>query len=299
MKVLHFYAAAAHPSMTLPLMGQSHQLLWPFQRYLQQAIHTAKQRQVRYQLPWERVRNVSVLALTPKDTCLRIARPAPGWLFTDWPTERAYDLAQPIMIVNRGVTVGVSSVTPTSRGLRVETAEPLRADDVVFWCGRPCAYAPEDGAVAPSVIRTLDGAELTVRGSIERDGDTYWRCVLEGVLAIDQLSADGCTVRAEVLSALDGARRLVDAAGHAFELSNGQLKVETLPAEGPLRADNGVRFAWRSQGKGARRGQWVQLLAPSDSVDAEALVDPRAAFCDGDVHEVWTQDLTGKALVAK
>jgi hypothetical protein len=289
MKVLYFYAAAGHPGVTLPLMSQSHQLLRPFQRFLGQAIHTAKQRQFRYQLPWERIRNIAVLSLTAKDTSLRITRPPAGWHLTDWPADRAFDLSQPIMVVNRGVTVRVSSAKRTAAGLRIETAEPLGADDVVFWCGRPCAHAPEESAVAPTALRTLDGDELAVRGAIASDGDTHWRCVVEGVVAARELSADGRTVDVEVLAPLEGVRRLVDAAGRSLELSEGLLKVDELPADGPLRADNGVRFEWRSQGRNARQGQWVQLIAPNDAIDAETLVDPRAAFCDGDVKEVWTQ----------
>lgn len=290
MKVLYFNAAAAHPSVALPLMTQSHQLLRPFQRFLGQAIHTAKQRQFRYQLPWERVRNVAVLGLTAKDTSLRIARPPAGWLLTDWPAGHAFDISQPIMVVNRGVTVRVSSATRTAAGLRIETAEPLYVDDVVFWCARQCTHAPEESVVTPIALRTLDGYELTVRGDIARDGDTHWRCVVEGVVTARELSADGRTVDVEVLAPLDGVRRLVDTAGRSFELSEGPLKVDELPADGPLRADNGVRFEWRSQGRNTRRGHWVQLLAPNDTIDAETLVDPRSAFCDGDVKEVWTQE---------
>lgn len=290
MKVLHFNAVAAHPSVVLPLMSQSQQLLRPFQRFLGQAIHTAKQRQFRYQLPWERVRNVSVLTLVARDTRLRIARPPAGWLLTDWPPDRPFDLSQPIMVViPRSVTVRVSSATRTTTGLRIETDVPLRVDDVAFWCGHRCALAPEESVATPGLLRTLDGRELTLLCRVSIDGETHWQCVVEGLVDAPELVADDRRVDVEVLAPLDGVRRLADTAGRTFELSDGLLKVDELPAEGFLRADNGVRFDWRSQGRNPRRGLWVQLLAPTDSIDAEALVDPRAAFCEGDVKEVWTQ----------
>ena len=58
MKVLFFHATAGHPKVAPPLMSQAGNVLRPFNRFLGQAIHTAKQRQTRYQLPWESVRNL-------------------------------------------------------------------------------------------------------------------------------------------------------------------------------------------------------------------------------------------------
>lgn len=74
--------------------------------------------------------------------------------------------------------------------------------------------------------------------------------------------ADGERIAVEVTPALSGVRRFFDATGRPFELVDGVLKVDELPAEGELRADNGVRFTWKAPGRGGRTGRWVQLLAP-------------------------------------
>jgi hypothetical protein len=66
----------------------------PFNRFLGQAIHTAKQRQFRYQLPWERVRNLLTLRLDPLDSRLRVPRRRPGDVITNWPADQAPDLEQ-------------------------------------------------------------------------------------------------------------------------------------------------------------------------------------------------------------
>ena len=290
MRVLHFNATVVAPgNVVMALMGQSNALLRPFKRFLDQAIHTAKQRQVRYKLAWERVRDVSVLQLEARDTWIRIARPLPAWLITDWPEGLAFDLAKPLMLVNRDISVRVSSAAPTTAGLRIEPEEPLRVGDVLYWGGRSWAHRPEESVSAPASLRTLDGRELRVLDGFHTDGETHWRCLVEGVVDARELLDDDHHVPVEVLAPLDGVRRLVDTAGRTLERSDGLLKVDELPADGVLRADNGVRFDWRSQGRGARRGHWVQLIAPKDSLDSEALVDPRAAFCEGEVTEVWTQ----------
>ncbi len=78
MKVLHFRALAS--SRVAPaLMSQVGTTLSPFQRYLRQAIDTAKERQVRYKLPWVRVRGQYVLKLEPLETRLLLPRTPPRW----------------------------------------------------------------------------------------------------------------------------------------------------------------------------------------------------------------------------
>jgi len=288
MRELHFRAVAPHPNVAPPLMTQSRQVLRPFLRYLDQAIHTAKQRQFRYRLPWARVRHDTALDLTARDTALRVARPPPGWVLTDWPAERPFDLAQPMMLVNRGVTLRAWTAAPTAHGLRVETEAPLRDDDVLFWCGHRCAQRAEEAPAAPTELRTLEGRGLAIVGRVTGETEGHWRCVVEGPFDASALLADGRKVDVEVLDPLEGVRRLIDAAGRTLERSGGRVEVEELPAEGPLRGDNGVRFDWRPRRREARRGLWVQLLAPA-TLDDDDLVDPRAAFCEGDVKEVWTQ----------
>jgi hypothetical protein len=77
-KVLFFHATAGHPKVAPPLMSQAGNVLRPFNRFLGQAIHTAKQRQTRYQLPWERVRNLQSIDSSQRTAyCVcRAAHPA-------------------------------------------------------------------------------------------------------------------------------------------------------------------------------------------------------------------------------
>ena len=65
MKVLFFHAAssAATPTVLGALEAQTRNTLRPFHRFLEQAIHTAKDRQFRYQLNWEPVRNIRSIQL--------------------------------------------------------------------------------------------------------------------------------------------------------------------------------------------------------------------------------------------
>jgi hypothetical protein len=86
----------------------------------------------------------------------------------------------------------------------------------------------------------------------------------------------------------EGLRRVIDRNGTVVEVSAGMLRVEESPAEGLLRGDNGIRYRWQEVGSAGRRGHWVQLLPPESS-EADEFLDPRAAFCEGDVSEVWTQ----------
>jgi hypothetical protein len=98
---------------------------------------------------------------------------------------------------------------------------------------------------------------------------------------------DGEEVEAEALPASEGLRRVVDRNGASFEVSGGMLRVEEPPADGLLRGDNGVRYRGHEVGSAGRRGCWIQLLPP-DSSEADEFLDPRAAFCEGDVGEVLT-----------
>ncbi len=288
MKTLYFHAVAANPRVAHALMFQVGNVLRPFRRFLGQSIFAARERQVRYQLPWKPVPNPVGLALTARDTRIRLRRPPPRWLFSDWPAARPFDLTQPLMVVSRSVNVRVLTAEHTPDGLRVEPESPLFADDTVFWGGRACPVQSGDASGPPRTIATVDGHALTLRTPFHED-EGAWSATIDVSFDGAELLADGQRVAVSVCSALDGVTRLYDAAGRPFELRDGVLRVDELPAEGLLRADNGVRFVWRSQGRGGSRGRCVQLLAPPSALGADDTLDPRAAFCDDDVKEVWTQ----------
>jgi hypothetical protein len=87
MRDLCFHAVAGNPKVAQPLAWQAQLTLRTFGRYLSQAIHTAKQRQFRYQLPWEPVKEKLVVRIEPLDTRFRVMWPEPSWQVTNWPED--------------------------------------------------------------------------------------------------------------------------------------------------------------------------------------------------------------------
>lgn len=290
MKVLHFYATAGHPGVALPLMSQAANVLRPFNRFLGQAIHTAKQRQTRYQLPWERVRDLFTIRVEPMDSVLRVPRRRLGVVLADWPASKTPDLSQQGFVPTRGAAVRFESATQTADGLVVITEPPLHPSDRVLWCMIESGIRNEAAPPPPQTVTDLQDHALNIVGtpSVMPD-ERYWRLVLEGTHGDCELIVDGEEVEADALPASADLHRVVDIAGRSFHVSGGAMRVDEPPAEGPLRGNNGLRYRWRHDGRdGGRRGCWVQLLPPEKS-EADEFLDPRAAFCEGDVREVWTQ----------
>lgn len=289
MKVLFFHATAGHPKVAPPLMNQAGNVLRPFNRFLGQAIHTAKQRQTRYQLPWERVRNLLSIRLEPADSLLRVPRRLPGVVLADWPAGQAHDFGQMGFVMNRGVPVRFEAATPTAKGLLVRADVSLLPSDRVFWCGVESAVRQEEAPPPPAQVADLQGRPLKLVVPPRADGDDrHWLLLVEGNLGDCDLVVDGEEVEAEALPASEGLRRVVDRNGASFDVSGGMLRVEEAPADGLLKGDNGVRYRWHEVGSAGRRGCWIQLLPPESS-EADEFLDPRAAFCEGDVSEVLTE----------
>jgi hypothetical protein len=287
-KVLFFHATAGHPKVAPPLMNQAGNVLPPFSRFLGQAIHTAKQRQTRYQIPWERVRNLLSIRLEPADSLLRVPRRLPGVVLADWPPGKAHDFGQMGFVMNRGVPVRFEAATPTAKGLLVCADVALVPTDRVFWCGVESAVRQEAAPPPPSQVTDLERRPLKLAAPPRADADDqHWLILVEGDAGDCDLVVDGEEVEAEALPASEGLRRVVDRNGASFEVSGGMLRVEEPPADGLLRGDNGVRYRGHEVGSAGRRGCWIQLLPP-DSSEADEFLDPRAAFCEGDVGEVLT-----------
>ncbi len=287
MKVLFFHATAGSPRAAPPLMGQASTTLRPFNQFLGQAIHTAKERQFRYALPWERVRNILTFRLEALDTLLRVPRRMPGMVVTNWPESKAPDLTQFAFITNRGVPVRVESTSLSVQGLLIRTDPALQPDDRLLWCGVECMVAMESAPPPPQEITDLSGRALKLLRKPSIADDRHWLLLVSGTHGDTDLLVDGEEVEGEALPAWDGVRRVVDSAGHSFDVSGGSLKVEEAPADGPLKGDNGVRFRCEESGAGGRKGLWVQLLTP-ESGEADEFMDPRAAFCEDEVDQVWT-----------
>jgi hypothetical protein len=288
-KSLFFHAVAGHPKVAPALAGQSWRTLRPFENFLRQAIHTAKQRQFRYQLPWERVRDLVTIRLEPLDTRLRVPRRQPGVLLRGWPSELEPDSSQFAFVVNRGVPVQVETVSRIAAGLVVKTSPTVESGDRLMWCGRESSVELEPQSTPPDTVRDVDGRALQLRAEPQPEGDRHWILILEGIHTNCDLIVDGDEVEADVMPPFQGLRRVLDDQGQSFEVVGPVMRIESSPAQGALIGDNGLRFRWNQQGKKGRSGNWIRLLPPEDS-NSEDFIDPRAAFCEGDVREVWTQE---------
>jgi len=288
-KVLFFHATAGHPNVARPLMNQAANVLRPFNRFLGQAIHSAKQRQTRYQLPWEWVRNLMSIQLVPTDSLVRVPRRQPGVVLADWPADKAPELAQTGFVPNRGVAVRFTAAMRTAGGLLVHADPPLLSGDRVLWCMVESAVVPEPEPPPPELVWDLGGTELCLTAAPRADEEgRHWLLRLEGHVGDCALIVDGEQVAAEAMPTLDGRLRAVDQAGATFDVQDGIIRTETPPADGLLRGSDGLRYRWHKAQATGRDGCWVQLLLPNDTQEEEFL-DPRAAFCEGDVREVWTQ----------
>ncbi|MEQ8843594.1 MAG: AAA domain-containing protein [Phycisphaerales bacterium] len=289
MKVLFFRATAGHPKVAPALMSQAGNVLRPFNRFLGQAIHTAKQRQTRYQLPWERVRNLMSIRLEPADSLLRVPRRLPGVVLADWPADKSPDLTQVGFVPTRGVAVRFDAATKTKDGLLVRAEPPLLPSDRVLWCMVESAVQQVAAPPPPTQVADLEGRPLKLAAPPRADSDDrHWLLLVEGDVGDCDLVLDGEVVEAEALPVSEGLRRVVDRNGASFDVSGGMLRVEAPPAYGLLKGDNGVRYHWHEVGSAGRRGCWIQLLPPESS-EADEFLDPRAAFCEGDVSEVLTE----------
>lgn len=289
MRVLFFHATAGHSKVGKPLMNQAGNVLRPFNRFIGQAIHTAKQRQTRYQLPWERVQNLLSIQLEPTDSLLRVPRRLPGVVLADWPAGKAHDFGQMGFVKNRGVPVRFEAATPTADGLLVRADVSLLPSDQVFWCGVDSSVRQEEAMEPPTQVTNIQGRPLKlVEPPRAEDDDRYWLFLVEGNLGDCDLVVDGDEVEAEALPTAEGLRRVVDCNGVSFDVNGGMLRVEEPPADGLLKGNNGVRYRWRDIELAGRRGCWIQLLPPESS-ESDEFLDPRAAFCEGDVNEVLTE----------
>ncbi len=291
MKVLFFHATAGHPRVTPALMGQASKTLRPFRQFIRQAIHTAKERQFRYQLPWAPVRDVVTLRLERLYTTITVPRTPPGMLLADWPRNAHADLSNRAFVVNRSIPVEVELATATPRGLLVSTTPPLVAGDQLVWCGIQGTVTQEDPPQAPHTITDCDGQALVLVGPPQLDGEHRWSLCVDGRFTGDSVYVDGEEVEVEIVTAHEGPKRVFDAAGRAFSVAGMLVRTEEdLPADGSLRGDDGLPYRWVREGARdrGRPGYWVQLLPPADA-GIDELVDPRVAFCEGDVREVWSQ----------
>ena len=298
MRELFFDALAERPSMREALQKQTLEAIRPFRRFLTQAIHTAKERQTRYELPWARVVGEVEYDLVPLDSALRVPPPPRGYLLSGWPEDRDPQEDEPLVIVNRrGAQVHVVRAERRGDLVHVETEGQLFETDRIFWDSHECKMQPEGAATPPSSVRRAGGETLSLR-RVEPAADDEHRVIIEGeVEEGEALLVDGRSIRARVEDPFDPGLRLEDAKGRSFRPSGRVLRTEESP-EGEIRGSNGLRYQVRSRRGDRRHGPWVELLPPEGG-DGDDLVDPRAAFCEGEIDEVWTDPRHRKEVVHK
>lgn len=292
MKALH-YGALVKPSVARVLAEQANATLGPVLIYLKQIIQTERERQRRYPMKWERVREPYVLQLEPRDTVVELQAPPPALRVTNWPEGRALPGKDVPLIVVRprsSEQLTVLDCTLTPAGPLVTAQPPPLETDLVFWDGVQCALVPTERPQVPSVLLDMKGRTWPVRRVIDGKEPLSWRLIvegrIEGPLQLAQSSWQGT-----LADPLGGLRSVVDAEGLPIPFEGSlELRVDTLPAAGLLVGNNGVRFAWdqkdRRQGRGS--GVWIQLLIASPTGE-ESTVDPRTFFCEDGVDEVWTE----------
>jgi len=289
-RVLYFLAASPHPDVTLALMGQARNTLRPFEQYVSRAIRIARDRQVRYKLNWEPVRNLRILSLSALDTQILIPKPEPAWVIENWPADRSPDLNQPIMVVNRAALVKVERRVFDNGKPRLYLASDVYPDDEIWWCGVKCQLVREPEPEPPRQLRsaTRDLKILSVKNA---DDSRNWCVVVEGIVTQGPVWVDG--IREDSVTFLPpftGIEWLYDPkTGKRFEATGHILRIEETPDSGVLVGDNNVRYEWRERSKEGRGGLWIQLLPPEENGSEEDFIDPRAAFCEEEVSETWTQ----------
>jgi hypothetical protein len=296
MKTLHF-AALENERVAPALAGQAADSLRPFIDYLQAAIDSAEQRQIRTWVRWEPAPQPHRIRVRPLDSVLELEPGPPRFHVRDWPVGVVPDTAQPLMIVNRSTTAAVQRVELTAEGPIIELREGgVEATDKVFWCGHPCQCLPLAQDADAHGVFNASGMPLPTTRRLSDDGRTWLLIELENVSEI--FDSAGRRITARRCEPFDGLDSLRGADGSTLHWSGREeFEVVELPPAGVLRGDNGVRFSWeevRSRSRRPQKGFWVQLLPP-ERLDADAAVDPRTGFCDDSVKEVRTQPRAEKA----
>lgn len=287
MRALFFRAVAEHPSIEQALMNQAKAALDPFDRYLRQAIHTARQRQFRYKLPWRRVEDIREFALEPLDTRLRVRQEAPAWLLPDWPADREPDPSKALFLQNRGETRRVIFWERHPEGLVIRADGDLFDDEEIVWCKATSALTRAPEAPPPSKVEEEEGISYdVVHADKLENGDLILH--VRGKLPEGRIFADGQEIDAEPISPFEGIEELFDEDRGRYRPSGQVLRLDEPPRGNELRARGNLRFKVHPKGRAGREGKWIQLMPPTES-DDEDFLDPRAAFCENDVEKIWTE----------
>lgn len=271
------------------IQQQARDALGPFERYLFQARENAEERQRRHRFKFEVVRRKHVYRLHPLDTLVVLRSPSSvRWLLEGWSAHKVFDLARKLNNIDRQEYLRVASATPVAAGLLIETdSEQLLDGDRIEWCGQECVVRKPAASSRPQRVATMDGQALVVRwcGRIDEDE----ALCLEGRVETSNLVVDGQRRECSPLAVWAECTKARDSKRVEYTIQGNTLRLDEPLTGKELHADKGVRLeAEPLHGRG-RAGNWIQLLLPDDFPADQALLDPRAEFCEGEeVREIWT-----------
>lgn len=283
------YLAMEPTQRATVIQQQARDALGPFERYLFQARQNAEERQKRHRFAFEVVRRKHVYRLHPLDTLVVLRAPASvPWLLEGWPAHRAFDLTRKLNNVDRQEYLRVTAATQVPAGLLIETdSEQLLEGDRIEWCGQECVARKPAASGRPPSVAAEDGRALEVRwwGRIDEDE----ALCLEGRIEDSTLIVDGQRRECSALSVWAECRSARDSKGGVYPIHGDTLRLDEPLSGNVLQSDKRVRLEAKPADGRGRSGNWIQLLLPDDFPAEQALLDPRAEFCEGEeVREIWT-----------
>lgn len=283
------YLAMEPTQRATVIQQQARDALGPFERYLFQARQNAEERQQRHRFAFEVVRRKHVYRLHPLDTLVVLrAHASVSWLLEGWPAHRGFDLARKLNNVDRQEYLRVTAATQVPTGLLIETdSEQLLEGDRIEWCGQECVARKPAASGRPQSVATVDGQVLTIRwwGRIDQDEVLC----LEGRVEGSTLIVDGQRRECSALSVWAECRSAGDSKGGVYPIHGDTLRLDEPLSSSVLQTDMRVRLEAKPTDGRGRSGNWIQLLLPDDFPADQALLDPRAEFCEGEeVREIWT-----------
>lgn len=281
-----YYAALATPDYAPRFSRQVHESLRPFVAYLNSAKRAAREREARSWVRWEPIPIERTLRLEPLDGLLEIAVEGHTYCAVGW-AGAVPDM--PLFVGASFRPLMPLRVEAGPQGPLLLLSEELTPGESIYWAGQKCDLRRVPSTVPARIeVRGEDGRPRVIRHRFEVRGAT--RVVVEGREGVTIHGPAGEVIPHAPLPPEDGVFELRTQRMRIPWTGDRALTVTTLPDDDTLTADNGVRWRWsEGDGRGRRkRGVWVQLL-PSENVDTEATVDPRAAYCEEGVRSVRTE----------
>lgn len=285
MKPLYF-SAISSPQQASELAQQVHESLRPFIAYLNAAKRAARDREARSWVDWKPLPLELSLRLEPIDSLLEISVPGYSYQAFGW---QGPPPDMPLFVGTTFRPVQPLSVEPNADGPVILLNEELDQRETAWWAGQKCDLRPISVRLPDRILAVRAGGKSTpIRHRFAVQGRQ--RVVVEGQDDVTLMGPAGERLVHRLLAPEDGATQLRTPVACLPWSGDRTLAVTTLPDEDTFTADNAVRWRWSDAAARSRRkrGVWIQLL-PSEGIDADVTVDPRAAYCEEGVREVRTQ----------